>query len=102
MKFDQSISWVFPPRDPMDIAQLLDCERLAYSQKTAGRKLHRDHLVISEMREEVLVILQTHHTRVRIREMPIKFTNHGHVIQHFTGSVNFVTQAAFDQSPCES
>ena len=53
------------------------------------------------MREEALAILQTHHTQVQVREIPIKFAKHGHVIKRFAGGVNLTTQAAFYQRPRE-
>ena len=67
----------------------------------AYRKLLRGHLLLLEMREEALAILEARHARVQVREMPIKFTKHGYMIQHFAEGVNFTTQAALDQPPCE-
>ena len=97
MKFGQSIGRVSPPRDPISIVQLLDLDRLLRRQKMAYRKLLRDHLLLFEMREEALAILQTAHTREKVRRIHIKSTKHGHVIRHFAEGVNFATQVAINQ-----
>ena len=66
---------------------------------SSRQALLRDHLFLCQMREEDFAILEARHTGVQVRKLPIEFTKHGHVTQHYTEGVNFTTQATLDQFP---
>ena len=101
MKFGRAICRIILPRGPIHVAQFLDINSLLDGRKMSRQELLRGRLFLCQMREEAFAILKARLTRVQVHKVPIKFAKHGHVIQHFTKGVNFTTQTAFNQLPCE-
>ena len=97
MKFGQAVRRILLARDPVDVVQFSELNRLLFRRKMSNEKLLRDQFVLSEMREQAFAILQTPRARAQIRKIPIKFAKHGHVIQHIAEGVDLTPKAAFRQ-----
>ena len=96
MEFRQSIRWVPPSRDPVLFVQFLFFNGLLPRQAVSYQEPLRNHLSLFQVGEEALASLEAHHAWTQVREVPVMFTKHGHVTQHFSEGVNFTTQAALD------